>query len=230
MRVAVLLTGFCRTFGEVYPSIEEHLIKKYNADVFITTWNRRDNRNTKQVLASHVTHDDFKNVMNLRACSIFDIENYQKNRIPFVQNSRPDDVMVNDPRAIEHGEFWANRLRDQWYLVNQGSKSILDKYDVVVRSRLDIAFRKIVLTETEELHVPKDSSGVWDFSDHMAFGNHRVMGKYCSFYEHMQNAYDKHNVDPTHATEFIKFYMTEYEPAVKYVTDPTISYGILLDP
>ena len=80
------------------------------------------------------------------------------------------------------------------------------------------------------MHVPVDSSKVWDFTDHMAFGNHRVMGKYCSFYEHMQNVYDKHNVDPTHAVEFLKYYMTEYEPPVKYVTDPTISYGILLDP
>ena len=74
MRVAVLLTGFCRTFDEVYGTIEEHLIKQYNADVFIATWDRRDNRNTKQVLASHVTHDDFKDVINLRSCSIFDID------------------------------------------------------------------------------------------------------------------------------------------------------------
>ena len=230
MRVAVLLTGFCRTFDEVYGTIEEHLIKQYNADVFIATWDRRDNRNTKQVLASHVTHDDFKDVINLRSCSIFDIDFYQKNRIPFVPNNRPDDVMVTDPRAIEHGEFWANRLRDQWYLVNEGYKSILDKYDVVVRTRLDIAFKKIELCESDELHIPKDNSNVWDFSDHLAFGNQTVMEKYCSFYKHMQDVYDKHNVDPTHAVDFLKFYMTEYETPVKCVTDLKIGYGILLDP
>jgi hypothetical protein len=75
---------------------------------------------------------------------------------------------------------------------------------------LDIAYKTIELYKSEELIIPKDESGVWDFSDHLAFGNQDAMKKYCSFHSYMQDVYDKHNVDPTHATDFLKFYVSEY--------------------
>jgi hypothetical protein len=162
----------------------------------------------------------------VRACSIFDLEHYNKNKIPFVQNERSDDVMVTDPRAIEHGTFWANRCRDQWYLVNEGFKSILGEYDVVLRTRLDIAYKDIELYKSDELIIPADIGG-WDFSDHLAFGNYDAMEKYCSFYKHMQDVYDKHNVDPTHAVNFLKFYTSNYGTPTEYKIDKNITYKII---
>jgi hypothetical protein len=160
------------------------------------------------------------------SCSIFDLEHYNKNKIPFIQNDRSDDVMVTDPRAIEHGKFWANRCRDQWYLVNEGFKSILGEYDVVLRTRLDIAYKDIELYKSDELIIPADIGG-WDFSDHLAFGNHAVMEKYCTFYKHMQDIYDKHNVDPTHAVNFLKFYISNYGTPLEYKIDNNITYKII---
>jgi len=226
MRVAILLTGFCRTFDTIKFTVEE-IIQRYNADVYIATWNVTDNRQTKEVLPSIVTADNFKDLSNLRACSIFDLDYYNKNKITFIQNDRSDDVMITDPRAIEHGQYWANRLRDQWYLVNLGFKSILGDYDVILRTRLDIAYKNIELYKSDELIVPKDESGAWDFSDHLAFGNYYTMKKYCSFYDHMQYAYDQHNVDPTHATDFLKFYITKYDKPLEYLTDNKITYKII---
>ena len=225
MRVAILLTGFSRTFEKVYFTIEE-LIHRYNADVYIATWDVSDNRLTKEIISSEVTRDVFKDVPNLMACSIFDLEYYTKNKIPFVQNNRSDDVMITDPRAIEHGPYWANRCRDQWYLVNEGFKSIISKYDVILRTRLDIAYKNIELYKSDELIIPADIGG-WDFSDHLAFGNHTVMEKYCTFYKHMQNIYDKHNVDPTHAVNFLKFYISNYGTPTGYKIDNNITYKII---
>jgi len=225
MRVAILLTGFCRTFEKVFFTIED-LIHRYNADVYISTWDVSDSRLTKEIVPSKVTGDAFKYVPNVRACSIFDLDHYNKNKIPFIQNDRSDDVMVTDPRAIEHGAFWANRCRDQWYLVNGGFKSILGEYDVVLRTRLDIAYKDIELYKSDELIIPVDIGG-WDFSDHLAFGNYDAMEKYCSFYKHMQDVYDKHNVDPTHAVNFLKFYITNYNNPLDYKIDNKINYKII---
>ena len=225
MRVAILLTGFSRTFEKVYFTIEE-LIHRYNADVYIATWDVSDNRLTKEIISSEVTRDVFKDVPNLMACSIFDLEYYTKNKIPFVQNNRSDDVMITDPRAIEHGTYWADRCRDQWYLVNEGFKSIISEYDVILRTRLDIAYKNIELYKSDELIIPADIGG-WDFSDHLAFGNHTVMEKYCTFYKHMQNIYDKHNVDPTHAVNFLKFYISNYGTPTGYKIDNNITYKII---
>ena len=225
MRVAILLTGFSRTFEKVFFTIEE-LIHRYNADVYIATWDVSDNRLTKEIISSEVTRDVFKDVPNLMACSIFDLEYYTKNKIPFVQNNRSDDVMITDPRAIEHGTYWADRCRDQWYLVNEGFKSIISEYDVILRTRLDIAYKNIELYKSDELIIPADIGG-WDFSDHLAFGNHAVMKKYCTFYKHMQNIYDKHNVDPTHAVNFLKFYISNYGTPTGYKIDNNITYKII---
>ena len=225
MRVAILLTGFSRTFEKVFFTIEE-LIHRYNADVYIATWDVSDNRLTKEIISSEVTRDVFKDVPNLMACSIFDLEYYTKNKIPFVQNNRSDDVMITDPRAIEHGTYWADRCRDQWYLVNEGFKSIISEYDVILRTRLDIAYKNIELYKSDELIIPADIGG-WDFSDHLAFGNHTVMEKYCTFYKHMQNIYDKHNVDPTHAVNFLKFYISNYGTPTGYKIDNNITYKII---
>jgi hypothetical protein len=225
MRVAILLTGFSRTFEKVFFTIEE-LIRRYNADVYIATWDVSDNRLTKEIISSEVTRDIFKDVPNLMSCSIFDLEHYNKNKIPFIQNDRSDDVMVTDPRAIEHGTFWANRCRDQWYLVNEGFKSIISEYDIILRTRLDIAYKNIELYKSDELIIPADIGG-WDFSDHLAFGNHTVMKKYCTFYKHMQDIYDKHNVDPTHAVNFLKFYISNYGTPSEHKIDNNITYKII---
>ena len=228
MRVAILLTGFSRTFEKVFFTIEE-LIHRYNADVYIATWDVSDSRLTKEILPSKITREEFKDVPNLMACSIFDLEYYNKNKIPFIQNDRSDDVMVTDPRAIEHGTFWANRCRDQWYLVNEGFKSIISEYDVILRTRLDIAYKNIELYKSDKLIIPNDIGG-WDFSDHLAFGNQTAMEKYCTFYKHMQDIYDKHNVDPTHAVNFLKFYISNfsnYNTPVEYKIDNNITYKII---
>jgi len=61
MRVAILLTGFSRTFEKVFFTIEE-LIHRYNADVYISTWDVSDSRLTKEIVPSKVTGDAFKYV------------------------------------------------------------------------------------------------------------------------------------------------------------------------
>ena len=43
----------------------------------------------------------------------------------------------------------------------------------------------------------------------------------------MQDVYDKHNVDPTHATDFLKFYISKYDQLLEYIADNKIHYRIV---
>jgi hypothetical protein len=226
MRVAILLTGFYRTFDSIKHNIND-IIKRYDADVYVATWNYSDARIGKGIQTTVITRDNFSNITNLKDCTIIDINNYNINRISFVPNGRWGDVMITNQRAIEHGEYWANRLKDQWYIVNEGFKSIRGEYHVILRNRLDIELTNIKLYESDKLILPNHDSGAWDFVDHLAFGNQSIMKKYCTFYEHMQAVYDIHNVDPTHGEYFLKFYMHHYNEPVEHINDGNISYKII---
>lgn len=226
MRVAILLTGFYRTFDSIKNNVND-IIRRYDADVYVATWNYSDARIGKALQPTVITRDTVSNITNLKDCTIIDINNYNINRISFVPNGRSGDVMITNQRAVEHGEFWANRLKDQWYLVNEGFKSIRGEYDVILRTRLDIELTNIKLYESDKLIVPADNSATWDFVDHLAFGNQSIMKKYCTFYEHMQAVYDIHNVDPTHAEYFLKFYMCHHNEPFEYTTDKSINYKII---
>jgi hypothetical protein len=226
MRVAILLTGFYRTFDSIKNNVND-ITKRYNADVYVATWNFSDARLGKAIQPTGITRGNFSDINNLKDCVILDINNYNSNRIAFAPNGRWGDAMITIQRAVEHGEFWANRLRDQWYLVNEGFKSIKGEYDVILRTRLDIELTNIELYESNKLILPNDNAGAWDFVDHLAFSNQSIMKKYCTFYEHMQAVYDIHNVDPTHAEHFLKFYMCYYNEPIEYINDNKIGYKII---
>lgn len=231
MRVAFLLTGFYRSFKETQAAYT-HWANYYGADVYISTWDRDEWAKDKNNYTRTIKQQDFADFVssiNLGSLSMYDLENYNQSRVPFYQNPRPHDVMIADARAREHGTFWANRLRDQWYLVAKGWEHIFASardYDVVFRSRLDIDVRNLPLYNANCIVIPKDIGG-WDYTDHMAFGDFKSMEKYCNFYYNMQTFYDAYNIDPTHAVEFPKKYMTVAEPRCNYIIDQRISYDII---
>ena len=115
MRIAFLLTGFYRSFDRVKYRYE-FLANYYRADVFISTWNRDEWASNKDNYTREITKNDFEDFsrhVNVEALDIHDLDQYKINRQSFVSNIRNNDVLKTDARAIEHGIFWANRLRDQ---------------------------------------------------------------------------------------------------------------------
>lgn len=231
MRIAFLLTGFYRTFVQTQAAYV-HWASLYNADVYISTWDKDEMSKDKDHYTREIKQQDFADFIsrvNLGGLALHDIQEYKANRMPFHANKRTNDVMQTNPRAREHGEFWANRLRDQWYLVARGWDNIAAsnrEYDLVFRCRLDIEVRELPLYNANCIVIPRDIGG-WDYTDHMAFGDYRSMAKYCNFYHHMQEIYDLYNVDPTHAVDFPKTYLTVSDPRYTYMIDTGIRYNII---
>lgn len=53
------------------------------------------------------------------------------------------------------------------------------------------------------------------YNDHCAWGSPDVMRKYCNMFDHIEEMYERYNVDISNAEEMLKFYMEEFLPVAE---------------
>lgn len=222
MKIALILTGFLRTYKYSFELLKKNLLDKYNIDLYLATWDKQEN-NT-------FIENNFENIYknyNLKNLIIEDYKNYEKEKFIIKKINRHNDVFVINQRAKEHGEYWANRLKDQWFLVKRSFDSIknLEDYDLIMRLRFDLFITNIVLNKFDGIVIPKDIGG-WNFTDHMAYGDNKSMKKYCYLHDNIFLLYLLYNIDITHAVEMPKFYLENFENPVKILVDDEIKYFI----
>jgi hypothetical protein len=218
MKIALLLTGFLRTRVENYSFLRGNVLDRYDVSVYCATWDNQE----KGSVASERSFEIYKPY--LKKSVIVDSEQYKATAQRFSYLDRENDVFKTDERAKVHGKFWADRLRDQWFIVKKGFELIEDSYDIVFRLRFDIKLMGIDIVSRPEVVIPKSA---WDFTDHMAYGSYAQMKKYCSMYDHIFDMYRGHNVDISHAENMLKFYMEQYQEPVQKYTDHRIEYLIV---
>jgi hypothetical protein len=220
MKVAVLLTGFLRTYQKTFLNLDEKILKNYDCDVFSITWNKQEGNND-------ITDENYSNIYknNLKKSHIINYEEYLKTKKTFVPIDRELDVFKINDRAKEHGSYWVNRLMDQWKLVYECFNLIDDynKYDLILRLRYDLILNNIKLDITNKLVIPKDVGG-WSFTDHMAYGNPDVMRIYCNLYNNIEKLYVDDNIDVSHAVDMPKHYIIKNN--VNFLIDYGINYSI----
>jgi hypothetical protein len=223
MKVALLLTGHLRTYRSTASNFLNNIIFPYDCDVFCVTWNRHEtgepvNKHFSSIYENHVKGELLKDYAEY----MFQYPRIQK-------NNRINDVFDLNARAKEHGLYWGNRLRDQWFLIKSAYQMIKNPYDydVIFRIRYDAHIHsKIDFVKNESINIPKDIGG-WNFTDHMAYGVPCVMSKYCNLFDHIESLYLNDNVDISHAVDMPKYYMTEKEPRYLINIDANIHYHIL---
>jgi hypothetical protein len=219
MRVAILLTGFLRTYKETYSLLESSILNKYFCDIYSITWSKQEGNNS----VDEKYFELYKK--NLKKYKIIDSEEYYKNKKVFEPLDRDNDVFKTNIRAKEHGTYWANRLIDQWKLVHECFNLIENpnEYDLILRLRYDLKLYNITLNQTDNLVIPKDGGG-WEFTDHMAYGNPKIMKIYCDLYNNIENLYVEDNIDITHAVDLPKFYTIKNN--INFLVDNNINYSI----
>lgn len=222
MKVAIILTGFLRTYTDSFPLLRNTILDRYDADIYLATWDRQENG-----LPTYRNFDSIYKNYQVKNTIIENLSVYNKNKHVIHKIIRPDDVFETNHRAKEHGEYWANRLKDQWYLVQKCFSSIEEKhnYDIILRLRYDLFLYDIVLNKRGGITAPQDIGG-WRFTDHMAYGDPQSMEKYCFLHDNIYKLYELYNLDITHAVEMPKFYLESYGVPVDIKTDSSIRYLI----
>jgi len=220
MKIAIIMTGFLRTYESMFYFLEKNILNKYDCDLFCITWEQQENFKNVDLNCFKIYEKHLKNY-KLESNKL-----YYNNKKSFVPLDRNNDVFKTNQRAIHHGAYWANRLIDQWKLVYEGYKLIenIDKYDIVIRLRYDAKIQFIDIKKTNTLIIPQDIGG-WSFTDHMAYATPNIMKIYCNLYNNIEKLYIEHNIDITHAVEMPKFYITNNN--IEYEIDNKISYGII---
>jgi hypothetical protein len=224
MKIALLLTGFVRSYLNNFNSLKVNIIDKYNTDIYISTWNK-----TQSIINSGYDDYDINSFINiysdkLKDYIILDIDKYYADKINITFQSRSDDVFKINNRAIEHGSRWVERLRDQWYIVNNGFNLISNNYDYIIRTRFDVLINNFNLLPVDFVIPAPHPINV--YNDHFAYGNYDNMKIYCDLYSNIEKLYIDYNIDISNAEYMLKFYIENYHKINTYI-DSTIKYGIL---
>lgn len=228
MKIALLMTGFPRTYGRTYPNLKKNILDKHNVDTYICSWDKCQLKSGQHAISAD-TSDVLSTYGGKISSYIFlDYEKYVQNRFENIKFlDRLDDVFKVDPRAIEHGSFWVERLRDQWHIAKYAFSMIHNpsQYDLIMRLRFDVDLIDIEIKD-QNFVIPKDIGG-WSYSDHFAYGNYDSMKKYCNMFDSFHDMYLTHNIDISHAVNMLQFYMEQYKTPVKTYVDSSIQYTII---
>lgn len=239
MKIALLAIGFPRTYKQTFDSWYHFLFSKYDVDMYIVSWDKIEiNYNPHAV--RHLPRPN-----QLRALDILDLKDFYKdfitdsifinyddfyaNRFPSIQPhpERIFDVMKVTQRGKDLGWFWAERLRDQYYVLKKCWEMIpeKDQYDIFFKIRFDVFIEHINLMPQQSLVVPKSILD-YKFQDFLAYGNLNSMEKYCSIFEYIEDMYIKDNVPIYHAERMYNWYLSQY-CKIDYHIDKTCKYQII---
>lgn len=237
MKVAVILTGHSRDYEKTFDSLKQNVLDKYNSDVYINTWDISESSPIRAVSATFNLPNKKINQQKLlekyssylKNYNIESSDDYTTNRFPNINFiDRPDDVFKVNERAIYHGSYWVERLRDQWWMVQKAWNLIENpyQYDVIFRTRFDLNINKIQFKKAKFV-VPKSEVEFYkigtNWSDHMAYGEPDSMEKYCNTFNHIEKLYVDYNIDISHAEAMSEFYMREYQKSEVFI-DWDINY------
>lgn len=217
MRVALLISGYLRSFKVNIPLIKEKIINKFdNVDVYLHI---TKNENIEDKYLN--TYDEYKNLDYLDKL-LNPICILQEPNIRFC-----DDKIEND--LLNH---WI-----KYYKLNEikkNNESLFGEYDLVIKYRPDLEIISEKLFENVEdnlIYIPIDSKidrhkllNINDkfICDIFAYGKSKVMDNYFGFYKQITNLIKKHGyVSET----LLYYYLTDNDISYKLVD---IEYGIIL--
>ena len=195
MKVAVCISGQPRNYKQGYQELKKHFLDKYDCDIYLHTW--KDTNSTmggghkfSTPVEYQFTEDDYNNILEL----------YQPEQ-SFFQLPIPFDTT----EVKGHLGYKLHNILSGYYSVYACDKLLQDsdkQYDVVIRTRFDLAFTDYVspeclfLQDITELDLNSVNvfqypivngfpTRVSEVDDLFAVGSMEVMGIYSSCFSFM---------------------------------------------
>lgn len=194
MKVAICLSGQTRNWKSSYDSIKNQIIEKYNADVFIHTWN---------VCGKTIPHNFINDYS----------DNFDKIDYEFIKYYNPKKIKIDWPeydtfkQKINESRFYNTLM--MWYSINKSNELRKEyesennlKYDVIIRCRFDLFFKNFEINNIDKntIYLPPNENMDNPFTiemrkilsqkgnhympnDQLSYGTSNVMEYYCSVYD-----------------------------------------------
>lgn len=141
MKVALLLTGHMRCWDQVFPNTKQHIIDKYNPDIFIDTWDSEaywDPHSAKGITEGGPKLD-IAGIEEAYKPVVMNVDSYEHFEDNFVTRVKQFETFYHVPK---------NQI-SMWFKVGRGMLSVEEHmmltgktYDLVIRMRPDLVFNE----------------------------------------------------------------------------------------
>jgi len=191
-----------RNWEDHFSNIQENIIKKYNADVYISSYSY-----SELYMGSGIIQIDTKKV----------IEAYKPKEYLFRDVETLPPFNFKDDGLEISGREWSYRILRQWYTNYLGLRLFDPRdYNTVIKCRSDFSIRNFKLQLDQDLVLP-----VWkvhpgpcnpedSYVDYFAHGNGYWMKKYLKLYERTKEMHDNDWGDVSLGETLIKSYIDRY--------------------
>jgi len=207
MRVALLISGYLRSFKNNIPNIKEKIINKFESvDVYI------------HVTKNESTEDKYLNNIN------------ESEEINYITNTLNPITLIYEPNIVWFENKEKNNLYNKWskyFKLNQiknDNEIKFGKYDLVIKYRPDLdLITEVFNHEIKEnsIYIPKDSkmdknklTNPTDnyVCDILAYGKSKIMDDYFSIYKNLDSLTEEYgNVSETVLFHYLEKHNIPYE-------------------
>jgi hypothetical protein len=190
MKVALLLTGHMRCWDQVFPNTKQHIIDKYNPDIFIDTWDSEaywDPHSAKGITEGGPKLD-VAGIEEAYKPVVMNVDSYEQFEDNFVTRAKQFETFYHVPK---------NQI-SMWFKVGRGMLSVEEHmmltgktYDLVIRMRPDLVFNESLpefdsnkfYTLGYRNHMGQGTS------DMVQVGNFFTMSLFCKVLYHLPQLY-----------------------------------------
>jgi hypothetical protein len=202
MKVAMLLTGYMRDWETHFPNTKENIIDKYNADVFISSY-----QYSELYKGSGMVSIDTKKVIDL----------YKPKKYLFQDKQHLSDFQFKENGLEINGREWSYRILQQWFTVYLGLFLFNpEDYDIIIRCRSDFSVKNFNVKSGKDIVIPawKVHPGPCEpeesYVDCFAYGSGTYMKEYFKLYEKAQEMHNNDWGDVSLGETLIRSYIDRY--------------------
>ena len=150
MKVALLLCGYVRDIEKSYENIYDTFLRKYDCDIYISTWNTLGNKTKKKIYGDKNT-DWINNNIKLNSEKLiekFKPKQYEIENINNFSELYNDEFINNFLKKNNYTSFsrCKNSVLGQFYKIKKVwslfEKTKTREYDIIIKSRFDFKFLK----------------------------------------------------------------------------------------
>lgn len=180
-KIAVLMMGNMRSYNITSKNLEAHLLAPYNCDLYITTYDKRFNAKFGSAQEEIMTDLQISGVYGkyVKQITIINQESFTEKYTTVKDKPYKFGGEINRLYTIQ-------KLVMTAYDIFRGECARNNRhYDYIVKIRPDALLNEklnlgLIINENQ-IVVPSNNSGGC-FNDHMAFGKHKAMTKYMTYY------------------------------------------------
>jgi hypothetical protein len=219
MKTALIVSGQIRDGKKCFDSINEHILKKYNPDVFAHTW--IPNEKMLDHRGQRIEDDaSIVDVMNMYKPKSFLVEDFESpnniaayNALANISDDAPHRMAYDGSHAweskFENVYFMYYSIFKAWMLKQHYEQTNKVKYDYLIRIRFDVSYDEfpMFVSKANTLQIPLGHSARGGISDLLVCGEDLVMDRYCQLFTKIFDYFK--NGETLHPESMFKRYLEQ---------------------